>query len=397
MGKESIYLDWAATTPLRAEVAAEMEPYTQSPQHGIGLQANTTSLHSAGRKAFSELEKYRERTAGVLGAKRPNEIFFTSGATESNNAALFGIVSAESKKRKQQNAGAFTPHIVSTAIEHSSILAPLKALKGFGCEITLIKPSKQGVIEVEQLEEACTENTILFSIQYGNNEIGVIQEIPALAQYARSRNITFHSDAVQVLGKIPINLEESGVSAASFSAHKLGGPKGSGVLYLKTRTPFDPYILGGGQEEGRRSGTTNLASVAGFARAAELACSEVSEQSEYLINLRDLLYSALIQIEGCHATVLPEMGSKTSLPHVIHVCFEGIESETLILRLDSLGFSVSGGSSCSSSSLRPSKILTALDVPASRIRGALRVSIGPDTTEEQIQQFTYALQTCVKS
>lgn len=383
-----LYLDWAATAPLRPEVAEAIRPYLDPHV----LDANTNSLHSPGRVSFAVLEDARKTVSQTLGARRPNEIVFTSGATEANNAAVYGIVSACVKRRKHKGESNFVPHIITTHIEHDSILEATKVLKSLGCEVSSLAPNRQGFIEEDDLKEALTKSTALVSIQMANNEIGSIQPVARYAKVVHQQGALLHVDAVQALGKTPLNMQELGVDALSVSSHKIGGPKGVGALYLKANTPFDALLSGGGQEEGRRSGTHNLAGIVGFAKACELAGKEQDRASQQLGRMRDALYQKLSNIKRIHPTIQVSEGSHDFLPHIVSVCVEGMESETLILRLDEKGFAVSGGSACSSSSLEPSHVLRALGIAPNLIQGALRISFGATTRQDDLDRFCDALQ-----
>lgn len=386
-----VYLDYAATSPLIEETARAIHPYTIAGRQSIACQGNANGLYRVGRDAFAALEQARKSIAKSLGAKRPDEVIIASGATEADNAALLGLTEALIEKRRLRGEKA-TPHVIVSAIEHDAVLAPAKRLESLGIEVTYLMPNRQGFIEVESLRKVLKDSTILVSVQAANSEVGSIQPIKELAKAAHELGAFFHTDATQALGKMPFNLEDLDVDAASFSAHKLGGPKGVGALYLKSRTPFNPYLYGGGQELGRRSGTQNVAGVVGFAAAVEAAQDNQVEESRRLRQLRDYLYGELGAMNGIEVTVLVNEGSEAYLPNIVHGLAQDLESETLVLRLDSLGFAVSGGSACSSHSLAPSHVLKALGVSDDKALGALRVSMGRYTTEEDIKAFVQALQ-----
>lgn len=382
-----VYLDYAATAPLCEEAADAMAPYMIAGRQNLLVGGNANSLHSPGRKAFEDMESYRRVLAKSLGARRPDEVIMTSGATEADNAALFGLAAAEVDKRKHAGKGNFAPHVVTTAIEHDAVLSPAKRLEAQGYRVTYLQPNKEGFIEVSALESALDADTVLVSVQMANSEVGSIQPIAELAKAAHRAGALFHTDAVQALGKIEVNLEKLGVDAASFSAHKIGGPKGVGVLYLRARTPFSSYMLGGGQETARRSGTQNVCGMAGFAAAAQVSAVSVATENARLMKLRDKLYAGLSQMRGVRATVDVAEGDNRFLPNIVHVLVNGLESETLILRLDTKGFGVSGGSACSSHSLEPSHVLRSMGIESKRAHGALRISMGRYTTEEDIDAF----------
>lgn len=395
VSSDYVYLDWAATAPLCEEAAAAMAPYMVAGTANLAVGGNANSLHSPGRAAFAELEKARRSIARALGASRPDEIIFTSGATEADDAALFGLASAAVAARRRAGSGDFVPHLITTAIEHDAVLAPAKRLEAQGFRVTRLKPNRDGFIEVRALEAALDEHTVLVSVQAANSEVGSIQPIAELAQVSHDAGALFHTDAVQALGKVSLNLDALNVDAASFSAHKVGGPKGVGALYLKARTPFDAYQIGGGQESGRRSGTQNVCGIVGFAAACCAACDAQEKEAHRLRTLRDKLYGALSDYDCIEATVEVEEGSQDFLPHIVHVLVEGRESETLILRFDLKGFGVSGGSACSSHSLEPSHVLHALGIQDDRAQGALRISLGRYTTERDIDAFIATVSACL--
>ena len=287
-----IYLDYAATAPLCAEAAGAMAPFQVPGPANLAVNANANALYGVGRAAFDLLESARRRAAQALGARRPDEIVFTSGATEADDAAVLGLVQAAAEQRRLAGQKDRPLHVITSAIEHDAVLAPCRRLEGEGVLVTYLRPNRQGFIEASSLAEALTDDTVLVSVQAANSEVGAIQPIRELAALAHERGALFHTDAVQALGKMPLDVQKLGVDAASFSAHKIGGPKGVGALYLKARTPFAPYLLGGGQESGRRSGTQNVAGVTGFVAALEAAQEAEPEESARLRALRDRLYAA---------------------------------------------------------------------------------------------------------
>lgn len=390
VASDYVYLDYAATAPLCEEAAAAMAPYQVPGRANLAVGGNANSLHAPGRAAFAALEDARKSLARDLGARRPDEIVFTSGATEADDAAVLGLAQAAAAARRRSGAGDFTPHVITTAVEHDAVLAPAKRLEAQGFRVTRLAPNRQGFIEVRALEAALDESTVLVSVQAANSEVGSVQPIAELARVTHAAGALFHTDAVQALGKAPVNLQELDVDAASFSAHKVGGPKGVGALYLRSRIPFEAYAIGGGQESGRRSGTQNVAGVAGFAAAAHAAVEAQELEAARLRALRDKLYAALSATDGVEATVDVEPGSADFLPNIVHVLVSGLESETLILRFDMQGFGVSGGSACSSHSLEPSHVLRSLGIDADRAHGALRISMGRYTTEADIDAFIEA-------
>ena len=378
-----VYLDWAATAPLCEEAARAMAPYQVPGRANLAVGGNANSLHAPGRAAFAALEDARRSLARDLGASRPDEIVLMSGATEADDAALLGIARAAAAERRRRG-GDFVPHVVTTAVEHDAVLAPARRLEAEGFRVTRLAPNRQGFVEPAALEAVLDEDAVLVSVQAANSEVGSIQPIAALARAAHGVGALFHTDAVQALGKAPVDVGAWGVDAASFSAHKVGGPKGVGALYLRARTPFEPQAIGGGQESGRRSGTQNVAGAAGFAAAVHAACGLQEREAARLGALRDRLYAGLAAHDAVEATVDVAPGSVEFLPNIVHVLVRGLESETLILRFDLRGFGVSGGSACSSHSLAPSHVLHALGIDDDRAHGALRISMGRYTAEEDV-------------
>lgn len=382
-----VYLDWAATAPLCEEAAAAMEAYGRPGLSNIEAGANANSLHTPGRAAFSALESARATVARCVGARRPGEVVFTSGATEADNAALFGLVAARVREERQRGHRDFTPHVIVSSFEHDAVLSAARALARWGCEVTFVDPTREGFVDPDAVRAALRPNTALVSVMAANNEVGTVQPVAELARAAHEGGALFHSDMVQLLGKAPVDVEGLGVDAASFSAHKVCGPKGVGALYLRARTPFDALLVGGGQEEGRRSGTQNVCGAVGFAAACRAACERVGEEAARQRALRDALYEGLLGRPGVRASVPVPPASERHLPNIANVLVDGMESETLILRLDMQGVCVSGGSACSSRDLAPSHVLRAIGVDADAALGSLRVSIGRYTVRQDVDDF----------
>lgn len=393
---EYIYLDYAATSPLCEEAASAMRAYLEPGRANLSCNANANSLHSAGRSAYQAMEAARKQVAACLGARMPAEVVFTAGGTEADNAAILGLAHAAADKLRLQGKGSVVPHVVTTAIEHEAVLQPARRLAAEGFRVTFLQPNRQGRIEPDALRSAIDADTVLVSVQAANSELGTVQPLAQLADAAHQVGALFHTDAVQAIGKIPFNVRDLGVDAASFAAHKVGGPKGVGALYLKARTPFQPYLIGGGQESGKRSSTQNVMGLAGFAAALQAAVSMQPQEMHRLRALRDSLYRRLPEIDKVRATVEVQPGSDDFLPNIAHVLVRGMESETLILQLDARGFGVSGGSACSSQSLEPSHVLTSVGVGADAAHGALRISMGRYTTQGDIDAFVRALADVVK-
>lgn len=390
-----VYLDYAATAPLCEEAASAMQPLLLPGVQNLRLGGNANTLYRLGRSAFSALEDARRSIASDLGAARPDEVLFTSGATESDNAAIEGMAQAAFEARRAKS-GAFVPHVIVSAIEHDAVLMPAKRLERQGFRVTRVRPNRDGFICESALERALDSDTVLVSLQAANSEVGSIQPIAALANLAHQAGALFHTDAVQALGKASVNLAEWGVDAASFAAHKIGGPKGIGLLYLKARTPFRAFLEGGGQEQGRRSGTQNVAGAVGFAAALQASCRLLDAETARLASLRDFLYDSLATWPQVQITCPQARGSASYLPNIVHIMVRGFESETLLLRLDELGFAVSGGSACASHSLEPSHVLSAMGVSADDAYGALRISMGRYTTQTDVSRFLEALQEVIR-
>lgn len=400
-----VYLDWAATAPLSLEAARAMAPYLEAGTVGLAQgNGNANALHTAGRDAFKTLEAARRDIARTLDA-RPSEIIFTSGATEADNAALIGIVEGVLAKRgvnigygSQANGKALeaAPSVIISAIEHDAVLEAAEVLRRRGIEVLFVKPDKRGIITPEALAHVLDAATdpLLVSIMALNNETGALADITQLAELAHRSGALFHSDATQAFGKIPLSVKQTGVDALSLSSHKIGGPKGVGAFFLKTRTPFGAQIVGGGQEANLRSGTQNIAGVVGFAAAAQASHEQLEAASAHMRALRDRLFAGLSELSGVEAFIDPR--SLDYGPHIVTVLCPGFESETLILQLDRRGVCVSGGSACSSSDLEPSHVLSAMGIDRDRALGMVRFSLGPTTTEEDIDHAIRMLREVVK-
>ncbi|WP_213975316.1 cysteine desulfurase NifS [Tepidanaerobacter acetatoxydans] len=362
-----IYLDNAATTPVRSEVLEAMLPYfTQK-------FGNASTIYSYGREAKEALEESRKNVAQLIGANA-EEIFFTSGGTESDNWALRGIASANVKKGK---------HIITSSVEHHAVLHTCQDLEKQGFKITYLPVDKDGLINVKDVADTITDETILVSIMHANNEIGTIQPINEIAKVIKQKNpeIIFHTDAVQTAGKIPVNVNNLGVDLLSMSAHKIYGPKGVGALYIRKGTRIAPFMTGGAQESSRRAGTENIAGIVGFGKAAELAVCEQQEQFEKLTLLRDRLMQGILntipytRLNG-HPTL--------RLPHNVNISFEFIEGESILLNLDMKGICASSGSACTSGSLDPSHVLLAIGLPHEIAHGSLRLTLGRENSQEDV-------------
>ena len=377
LNNKLIYMDNAATTPVRPEVVRAMMPFFTE------YFGNASSIYELAQQSRGSLDDARRAVARSLGC-RTSEIVFTSGGTESDNAALKGVAFA------LRNVG---NHIVTTAIEHHAVLHACHQLEQFGFEITYLPVDKYGLVEPDDVARAVTDRTILVSVMMANNEIGTIQPISEISStVARAaerfgRKIYVHTDAVQAVGAIEVNTRKLGVDLLSLSAHKLGGPKGVGALYIRRGTPFEPLIMGGGQERDRRSGTENVPGIVGLAEAMRLADAERGQVSAHVMKLRDrLIHGIQERMEGVRLNGHPAK----RLPNNVNVSFESVEGEPILLGLDFAGICASSGSACSSASLEPSHVLTAIGLPADLAQGSLRITVGKDNTDEEVD---YLLET----
>jgi cysteine desulfurase len=372
------YLDYAATAPVLEEALEAMLPYYRG---GFG---NPSSVYALGREAKKGIEEAREQVAAAVGAE-PAEIIFTGGGTESDNQAIKG---AAFKMRAHGN------HVIASAVEHHAVLHSAEWLERQGFRVTFLPVDQQGLADLSALEAALSKETILVSVMLANNEVGVIQPVREIVRIVRERSRALvHTDAVQGLGKIPMNLEDLGADLASFSAHKVGGPKGVGALFVRRKTPVEPLLHGGGQERDLRSGTHNVAGIAGFGAAAQIAAKEAEQEGERLRPLRDRLESEIARrIEG----VKVNGAGAPRLPGTLNVCIEGVEGESLLLMLDAEGIAASSGSACTSGSMDPSHVLMAMGVPPELAHGSLRISMGRATTEDDVDAVLKALPPIVE-
>jgi len=371
--KPTIYLDNSATTPVAEAVVEAMLPHWRS------TYGNPSSLHEAGMAARRAMEASRAEVAGCLGAS-PEEIVFTSGATEANNLAILGTALAAGE----------TGHIVTTAIEHHAVLHTAQWLESRGIETTVLDVDSTGRVDPSQVRDAIRDDTILVSVMAGNNEIGTIQPLEEIGEICRQRGIPLHTDAVQAYGKVPIPIDA--IDMLSVSAHKLHGPKGAGFLFLRKGVRIVPLVHGGGHERGVRSGTENVPGIVGLAAATHLAFEERDEVTDRMRGFRERLISAIEAIPGTRLN-----GHRTeTLPHITNFSFQGIEGESLIMRLDERGISASTGSACSSPDLEASHVLVAIGVPLSMAHGSLRISTGRQTTADEIETFLEVLPEVVE-
>lgn len=372
----SLYFDHAATSPTRREVIEAMLPYFAE------FAGNPSSIHMFGQKAKRALDEARRTVADLLGA-RPAEIYFTSGATESNNIAIQGAARSYAQ---------FGRHLITSAFEHHAVLHTFQALEKQSFQVTYLRPDAQGLVRPEDVEKSLRPDTILVSIMLANNEVGTLQPIREIAGILRRRGILFHTDAVQAVGKVPVNVRELGVDMLSLTAHKFYGPKGVGALYVRDGVEIAPLFFGGHQEGALRPGTQNVPGIVGLAAALRLACQEMEEESARLGRLRDLLEQSIIErIPNVHINGHPEQ----RLAHISNVSFAGLDGEALLLALDMQGIAVSTGSACTAGSTEPSHVLRAMGVDPLLARGSIRFSLGRDNTEEDVRFLIDALVTAV--
>jgi cysteine desulfurase len=366
-----IYFDHNATTPVAPEVLAAMLPYFCE-EYG-----NASSIHTFGQRGRGAVEQARESVAALLGA-RPAEIMFSSGGTESNNLAIFGVVGAASGDRK---------HVITSAIEHSAVLDPCEALERRGVAVTVLPVDREGIVNPEDVRRAIRPETVLITIMLANNELGTIEPIEEIGKIAAETGVMLHTDAVQAAGKAMIDVARLGAHLLSISAHKLYGPKGVGALYVRKGTRLKPLMYGGHSERDRRPGTENVSGIAGLGKAAELAMSRLDEERRRIAALRDRLEKGLLE-RVPYARV---NGSRANrLPNTTNLTFPFVEGEAMVIALDLKGIACSTGAACSSGAVRPSHVLTAIGLAPEDARATLRFSLGHQTTNQEID---YALDT----
>jgi len=369
--EKTVYADNAATTAVSPEVLEAMLPFYRE------VYGNPSSLYTLGQEAKAPLEEARAAVAKCLGANA-NEIYFTSCGSESDNWAIKGAAQAQKKKGKN--------HIVTTAFEHHAVLHTCQALEKEGFEVTYLDVHRNGIVRPEEVEAAITDKTALVTVMYANNEIGTIQPIAEIGAICKKHGVLFHTDAVQAIGNIHIDVKEQNIDMLSLSGHKIHAPKGVGALYIRTGAVIRNFMDGGAQERGRRAGTENVAGIVGLATAMERACSTIDERVARLTPLRDKLIDGLSKIERSHLN-----GDRARrLPGNVSFCFEGVEGESLLLMLDMKGISASSGSACTSGSLDPSHVLLSIGLPHEVAHGSVRLSLGDYNTEEEVD---YILET----
>ena len=370
-----IYLDNAASTPVHEQVFHEMIPFFQD-QFG-----NPSSIHRYGRFAQRAIQNARKQIAHLINSE-PNEILLTSGGTESNNTALFGLAHATKGN-----------HIVTSSIEHEAILEPCKKLEKEGFEITYIPVDNSGLVNSKDIEKSITPETCLLSIMFANNEIGTIQPIQEISKICHDKQIVFHTDAVQAVGKIKIDVKELGIDMLSISSHKINGPKGVGALYIKKGIKIIPFIYGGGQENGMRSGTENVASIVGFGKACQLAQENMKQNILYLQNIRNNLIAKVMK----EIPLVTLNGhSDQRIANNAHFTFLGVNGEDLIIKLDENGIAASTGSACSVRVQKESHVLKAMGFSHDQIAGSLRLTVGISNTDSEIEKTVEILKKVVK-
>ena len=372
-----IYLDNAASTEIHPEVVKEMLPYFDK------YYGNPSSIHQFGRKAKNAIEKARKQVAALIGAE-PNEIIFTSGGTESNNTIFYGIISQGEKFELS--------HIITSSIEHDAVLEPIRQFEKNGCQITYLPVDKHGMINLDDITKSISKQTVMISIMFANNEVGTIQPIKEISKICNKYQIPLHTDAVQAVGKIPINVKELGVDALSISSHKINGPKGVGALFLKKGSTTTPYIVGGGQENGMRSGTENVASIVGFGKSCEIAKDKLSDNISHFQTLHSSMLSRIVK-EIPHVKLNGHPQNR--IFNNIHLTFLGINGEDLIIKLDEHGIAASTGSACSVHTQKASHVLKAMGFNHEQITGSLRISFGYTNTLNEVEQTVEVLKKVV--
>ncbi|MGN7453269.1 cysteine desulfurase family protein [Paenibacillus pasadenensis] len=373
---ERIYYDHAATTPLHPEAARAMLEVLQGPP------ANASSLHSFGRDARKRVSAARDAIAATIGC-RPDELVFTSGGTEADNYALRGVLEAQAASGKR--------HLVTSAAEHHAVLKECERLQRGGWRVTVLPVDGDGLVSPDQLRDSLSDDTGLVSIMYANNETGVLQPIAELAAAAQERGVPFHTDAAQAYGKLPIDVAELPISLMTLSSHKINGPQGVGALFVRQGTPLAPLLVGGSQERKRRGGTENVAALAGFARAAELAARERERRAAAMEQLRELWLRRMAEVTDGAAVLLGH--PERRLPGIVNLAIPGFDRESLLMNLDLAGIAASGGSACTAGALEPSHVLQAMGVPEELSGSAVRFSFGLGNTTEEMELAAERVET----
>ncbi len=377
MATKRIYMDNAATTRTRPQVMEAMEPYNEE------TYGNPSSIHWFGRQSRAAVNRSRETVASILSVK-PEEIIFTSGGSESDNLALFGVAMA------QRNRG---NHIITSSIEHHAVYDTCKFLEQHGFNVTYLRANSEGIVDTNSLAQAITDDTILISIMHANNEMGAIQPLKALSSLAKEKGIVFHTDAVQTVGNIPVNIKDLDVDLLSLSAHKFYGPKGVGVLYARKGVKLIPHIHGGAQERNRRAGTENVAGIVGLAKGLELATGDMDKDVVRITELRDGLIKG---IEDKIDDVKLNGHRDKRLPGNVNFSFAYVEGESILLNLDMAGIAASSGSACTSGSLEPSHVLTSMGLSHEQAHGSVRFSLGHYNTKEDVDYVVQVLPGIIK-
>lgn len=376
--KHLVYADYAATSPLSAAAREAMLPYLDA------LFANPSAVYQIGRQARRAVEEARDAIAACLGA-RPEEIYFTGCGTEGDNWAVKGMA--------QLGAGAGKRALITSAFEHHAVLHPCAAMEKAGFSVTYLPVHADGAVRPAELAAALRPDTALVSVMFANNEVGTVQPVAELAKLCHAHGVPLHTDAVQAAGHLPIDVHAMGIDLLSLSAHKFGGPKGTGVLYVRRGLFLPPLLDGGAQEQGRRSGTENVAGIVGMAAALQESCARMEAEAVRLSALRDRLESGLLAaVPQCRNSLAP---GQPRLPGHLNLCFEGIEGDTLLLLLDRAGVCASSGSACTAGSIDPSHVLSALGIPPAWARGSLRLTLGFGTTQEDVDILLHAIPAAV--
>ena len=376
-----VYMDYASSTPVDPEVLDAMLPYFNE------IYGNASSLHSSGVEAYDAVEKSRKKVGDLLGADA-DEIIFTSGGTESDNFAVKGI--AFLNKNKRSSTG---PHIITSAIEHPAVLETCRHLEKLGFKVKYLPVDKYGIIDVDELKQSISKDTFLITIMYANNEIGTIEPVEEIGKIAKEHNIVFHTDAVQAIGKIPLDVDKLGIDLLSVSSHKIYGPKGVGALYIRKGVKLQPIFHGGGHEKKLRSSTYNTPGIVGLGKACELARTRMVKDVEHFITLRDSLIKKVLNVEESYLNGHPEK----RLANNAHFRFTAIEGESMLLKLNDKGVAASTGSACSSKKLEVSHVLTAIGLDPAEAHGSLRLTLGRLNKKEDVSYVAEVLPEVVES
>lgn len=375
--EREIYMDYAATTYIKPEVLEEMNPYLTQ------YFGNPSSIYRISRNTKMAIDIAREKIAGSINARR-DEIFFTGGGSEADNWAIKGIAFANKDKGN---------HIITTGIEHHAVIHTCEYLEELGFEITYLPVDEFGFINIEDLKNAINDKTILVTIMFANNEIGTIEPIKDIGKVCKEKGVIFHTDAVQAIGNIPIDVKAMNIDLLSMASHKFYGPKGIGALYIRKGIKIHNLIHGGAQERARRAGTENVAGIVGMGKAIELAVQNMEKEANRLSCLRDKLMERLLQIPG---SKLNGSIGEERLPGNVNMSFEEIDGEILLMKLDNLGIFASSGSACSAGAIEPSHVLLALGIPAELAKNSLRLSMGSGTTEEEVEYLMKVIPETIK-